>query len=256
MVTDTPPNVIPTKLNGRYVADPVPGMVQMVPGIPFVYYVDGDSDVAHTAACLHTLDSLRPYPCFTEVLNLSVQLAKLSWGCDEHGTTPKIMRISRLPGLKRNDRSKKVDVNSSSTDGSYSLANTVLEGEGRGTVLPAVQVDTQETRMQICTVLKCLNKLFRLIMPLCISKFEFEIADFHSEINNVMSFGGLMPNGTSCQLNCSSLGKSLSEMIGAQGSWHTDSKDDITRRTLFVLLLKVGPSMYPYFLMTFGIFTQ
>jgi hypothetical protein len=50
-------------------------------------------------------------------------------------------------------------------------------------------------------------------MPLYLSKFEFEISDFHSEINNVMSFGGLMPNGTSCQMNLSSLGKNLSEMI-------------------------------------------
>ena len=137
-----------------------------------------------------------------------------------------------------------VSSDSASSDGSYSLTNTVLEGEGQGTVLPAVQVDTREARMQIGTVLKCLNNLYRLIMLLCISKFEFEIGDFHSEINNVMSFGGLMPNGTSLQMNSSSLGKILLEMIGEQGSWHTDSKDDLTRLTLFVLLLLVGPSMY------------
>jgi hypothetical protein len=244
-VTDTPPNMVPKKDGDRYITNEVPGLVQMVPGIPFVYYIDGDSDAAHTVACLHTLESLRPYPCFARVLNLSVQLAKLSWGCKAHDTTPEIMQISRLPGLKRNDQSKKVSSDSASSDGSYSLANTVLEGEGQGTVLPAVQVDTREARMQIGSVLKCLNDLYRLIMPLCVSKFEFEIGDFHSDINNVMSFSGLMPNGTSCQLNSSSLGKTLLEMIGAQGSWHTDSKDDLTRLTLFVLLLLVGPSTYP-----------
>jgi hypothetical protein len=244
MVTDTPPNIVPAKVAGQYVADAVPGMVQMIPGIPFVYYIDGDLDAAHTVACLHTLDSLRPYPCFPDVLDLSVQLSKLSWGCKAHDTTPDITRISRLPGLKRNDRSKKVASATSSFDSSYSLANTVLEGEGQGTVLPAVQVDTQEARTQIASVLKCLNSFYCLVMPLCISKFEFEITDFHSEINNVMGFGGLMPNGTSCQLNSSSLGRILSEMIGAQGSWHTDFKDDLTRLTMFVLLLLVGPSVY------------
>jgi hypothetical protein len=143
----------------------------------------------------------------------------------------------------------KVTSATSSSDGSYSLANTVLEGEGQGTVLPAIQADTQEARAQIASVLKCLHHLYCLIMPLCVSKFEFEISDFHSQINNVMSFGRLMPNGTSCQLNSSSLGRNLSEMIGAQGSWHTDSKDDLTRLTMFVLLLLVGPSVYLWQLM-------
>ena len=244
LVTNTPPNINPIKINGRYIADAVPGMVQMIPGIPFIYHIDGQADAAHTVACLHTLESLRPYPCFPQVLELSIQLSKLSWGCKAHDTTPEIMRISRLPGLKHNDHSKKVASTSSSFDGSYSLANTVLEGEGQGTVLPAVQVDTREARTQIASVLKCLHGLYRFIMPLCVSKFEFEISDFHSEINNVMSFGGLMPNGTSCQLNVSSLGQSLSQMIGPQGSWHTDSKDDLTRLTLFVLLLMVGPGSY------------
>jgi hypothetical protein len=246
MVTDTPPNVIPAKSDGHYIANAIPGMVQMVPGIPFIYHVDGNPDAIYTVACLHTLESLRPYPCFHEVLDLSIQLSKLSWGCEAHDKTPQITRICRLPGLKLNNRSKTTASTTSSSDGSYSLANTVLEGEGQGTVLPAVQVNTKEARIQITSVLKCLHRLYRHIMPLCVSKFEFEIADFHSHLNNVMSFGGLMPNGTSCQMNVSSLGKSLSEMIGTQGSWHTDAKDDPTRLTLFILLLLVGPSAYSF----------
>lgn len=244
LVTDSPPNILPKKVDGRYLSERIPGMVQMVAGVPFVYYIDGDSDAVQTVACLHTLDSLRPYPCFPEVLDLSVQLAKLSWGCKAHDGTPEIMRICRLPGLKRNDRSKILPSGSSSTDGSYSLANTVLEGEGQGTVLPAVQVDTREARAHISSVLKCLHKLYRLIMPLSVSKFEFEIGDFHSELNNAMSFGGLSPGGIGLQMNSSSLGKILWAMIGPQGSWHTDSKDDLTRLTLFILLMLVGPSAY------------
>jgi len=244
LITDTPPNIFPSHVDGRYVSHPVPGMVKMVPGIPFVYYIDGNSDAAYTVACLQTLESLQPYPCFPEVLDLSIQLAKLGWGCKAHDKTPDITRLSRIPGLKRNDRSVNVPRDSSSTDGSYSLANTVLKGDGQGTVLPAVQVDTVEARAQIGSVLKVLHDLYRHIMPLCISKFEFEIIDFHSEINNVLSFGGLSPAGTSVQFNNSSLGHILWELIGDQGSWHTDIGDDITRFTLFILLLHVGPSQY------------
>lgn len=247
LVTDTPPNVIPKKVDGHFITEDVPGMVRMTPGIPFVYHVNGNRDAVHTVACLHTLESIRPYPCFSQVLDLSVQLSKLSWGCKAHNSTPEIPRISRLPGLKLNDRSKNVDLSTTSFDGSYSLAHTLLEGEGPGTVLPAVQADTRMARSQISSVLKCLNGLYHLVMPLCLSRFELEITDFHSKVNNVMSFGGLMPNGTGCQLNASSLGKILSSVIGTQGSWHPDFKDDVTRLTLFVLLLLVGPSVYSEF---------
>jgi hypothetical protein len=61
MVTDTPPNIIPRNVDGRYIADAVPGMVQMIPGILFVYNIDGDPDAVHTVACLQTLDSIFIY---------------------------------------------------------------------------------------------------------------------------------------------------------------------------------------------------
>jgi hypothetical protein len=239
----TPPNVVPNKKDGRYIGDPIPGMVQMIAGVPYVYYLDGDPDRPYTQGCSHTLASLRRYNDWPSVLELSVRLAKLAFGCKAHGNTPEIPRLCNLNGLKRNDRSAPVDpkLPVGHQSGSYSLANTVLKGEGLGVVLPASQANSTPAKQQIGAVLATLHKLYRAIMPKSISKFEMSIADFHSDYNNVISFGA-EPGPTGCQYNCSLLGKLLQELLGYQGFWHPDNLDDMTRFTLFVLLLHVGPS--------------
>jgi hypothetical protein len=169
----TPPNIEPNLINGSFVASPIPGMVQMVPGIPFAFAYHGDHNRLHTVGCAQTLDSLSPYPDFPDILRESVKLAKLTWGCPAHGETPEIMPIYELPGMKENDRSaKRSDFHEHVHDGSYNLANTVMKGEGLGTFLPAVQANTPTAMSQIATVLTVLHTLFRLIMPKCLSKFE------------------------------------------------------------------------------------
>lgn len=126
-----------------------------------------------------------------------------------------------------------------------------MKGEGLGTFLPAMQANTPAALSQITTVLTVLHTLFRLIVPKCLSKFEQEITDFHSEFNNVFTFGGLEPGGTSAQMNVSALGQLLSFFIGrVQGSWHSDVSDSICRWTLFTLLLRVGPGIF-YFIFLF-----
>ena len=243
----TPPNVDPNLIGGSFVASPIPGMVQMIPGIPFAFAYHGDRDRLHTVGCAQTLESLSHYPDYPDILRESVKLAKLSWGCPAHGETPNIVPIYELPGMKENDRSaKRKDFHEHAHDGSYNLANTVMKGEGIGTFLPAVQANTPAAMSQIATVLTVLNKLFRLITPKCLSKFEQEITDFHSEFNNVFTFGGLEPGGVSTQMNVSALGELLSFFIGrVQGGWHCDVSDNICRWTLFVLLFRVGPDGDP-----------
>ena len=130
-----------------------------------------------------------------------------------------------------------------------------MKGEGLGTFLPAVQANTPTAMSQIATVLVILHSLFRLIMPKCLSKFEQEITDFHSEFNNVFTFGGLEPGGVSAQMNVSALGKLLSFFIGrVQGGWHTDVSDNICRWTLFVLLLRVSPGISCFIFLCCNIF--
>jgi len=240
----TPPNIVPNRRDGRYIGDPIPGMVEMIAGVPYVFYLDGDPNRPYTMGCSHTLASLQRFNDWQYILELSVQLAKLAWGCKAHGNTPEIPRLCNLNGLKRNDRSAPVDPKLSvdNKDGSYSLANTVSKGEGLGVVVPASQANTTPARQQIGALLAILHKLYRAIMPKSTSKFEMAMADFHSNYNNVVSFGGPEPGPTSCQYNNSSHGKSLRELLGHQGFWHPDNLDDKTRYTLFVLLLHVGPS--------------
>ena len=248
----TPPNVEPKLVRGSFVASPIPGMIQMIPGIPFAFAYHEDRDRLHTVGCVQTLLSLSHYPDYPEILRESVKLAKLTWGCRAHGETPEIAPIYELPGMKENDRSaKRTDFHEHMHDGSFNLANTVMKGEGLGTFLPAVQANTPAALSQITTILAVLHTLFRLIAPKCLSKFEQEITDFHSEFNNVFTFGGLGPGGTSAQMNVSALGQLLSFFIGrVQGGWHTDVSDSICRWTLFTLLLRVGPGIF-YFLFLF-----
>jgi hypothetical protein len=244
MATSTPPGLQPRLENGVLITDIIPGMCQMKPGLPLAYAVDGDRSRVQTVACLQTLSSLQHYPDFVQVFEALVRFQKLCWGCDEHGQTRRIPRLSCLKGLKLNERSKGRIKKAGDTSGSYSLANTLLKGEGQGTVLPAVQVDTQEGTAQISAVLQGLHELRRLILPKCISKFEYDIGEFHHQINNVVGFGGIEPNGTSTQFNVSCLGDNLLDSIGRQGSWHPDYLDEITLFTTFFLFLAAGPSAF------------
>lgn len=237
-----PPNTAPRLIDGVYVADPIPGMVQMVPGVPYIYHIDGDENRIQTIGCAHTLESLRHYPDFSEILEASVRLAKLSWGCPAHGNTPIIPPLYSHP-LKHNDRSGGADSNT--CDGSFSLANTIIKGEGQGSVAPAIQVNTPLGAAQISAVLSVLHKICRHIIPKSLSKFEQVMWEFHCQDENVVTFGGLEPGHTSCQFNVSSLGDHLTKHMGPrQGRNHTDHGDDIDFYTVFVLYIRAGPSQF------------
>ena len=241
----TPPNFHAENVDGRYVTKPIPGMIQMVPGVPFVVNLKGEFGRSQTIGCVQTLKSLQYYESdYGLILAASVRLAKLTWGCKASDTGPEIQPIYKLEGLKLNARSSARDsMHHNPYDGSFSLANTVLKGDGPGTFLPAVQANLSGASSQIRTVLETLHELRQLVFPKCVSKFEHDIMEFHSEYNNVFSFGGLKPNGSSVQMNVSSLGKQLEAAIGEiQGNWHTDPHDDFAAWTLFTLLLRLGPS--------------
>ncbi|KAF9528572.1 hypothetical protein CPB83DRAFT_894357 [Crepidotus variabilis] len=242
----TPPNIRASKVDGHYLAEPIVGMVQLEPGIPFVVHLNGDPNRTHTIACLQTLDSLAEYPDFIEIQAQSVQLAKLAWGCPKGKSSPEIPPIySHF--LKRNDRSAARDsLHHDDFDGSFNLGNTILKGKGQGTILPAVQTNLSHASAHMKSLLKTLHKLYRYILPKCISRFEYEVSDFQSIYSNIFGFGGLDPNGTGMQMNVSSLSKTLADAIGnIQGFFHADQEDDFTRFTFFILLLRMGPTADP-----------
>ncbi|KAJ3513252.1 hypothetical protein NLJ89_g3049 [Agrocybe chaxingu] len=243
----TPPNVYPKLQDGLYKAEPILGMIQMIPGIPFVFELNGDRTRTHTVGCVHMLDSLSMYPDYQEILRASVALAKLTWGCAAEEDSPAIPPIFSLVGLKINDRSAaREPFHQNAYDGSYSLGSTVMKGEGMGTFLPAVQADSPEASAQISAALQLLHDIHNRVMEKSLSFLELKLTQFYSRYNNIFGFGGSEPNGTSCQLNVSSLGETLVNAIGrVQGFWHPDQGNDPIDWSLFVLLLRLGPTGDP-----------
>ncbi|KAF8231277.1 hypothetical protein L208DRAFT_1277750, partial [Tricholoma matsutake] len=74
----TPPHTIPSFKDGQFIAEHIPGMVQMVTGIPYMYFLDGNPNCVQTVGCLQMLESLQWYPDFQEIHDMCVWLAKLS----------------------------------------------------------------------------------------------------------------------------------------------------------------------------------
>ncbi|KAJ6567866.1 hypothetical protein B0H10DRAFT_1965124 [Mycena sp. CBHHK59/15] len=174
----------------------------------------------------------------------------LTWGTRETDTSEGTPALFELPGMQTNLCSKN-NPNLCPGDGSFNLASTHGEGEGYGVFLPAVQTATPEARARINEVLQVLHKLYRLIMPCCVSKWEWEMMEFNAIDNNVMAFGGLDPGPPACQfnsvstLNSQSTDKDLSESIGVQGKPHEDDKDDPAGLTLVTILVKLAKGNDP-----------
>ncbi|KAJ6618296.1 hypothetical protein B0H10DRAFT_1947682 [Mycena sp. CBHHK59/15] len=183
-----PPNLKPACFDLHlcsFHSDPIPGMVKLPLGIPMVHHIN---------VCGHSLDSLMQYDEGEQVKVLTPRLMTLTWGIAKTDTHPGVPGIFELPGMQKNLRSKNVDLSKVTPgDGSYNLASTRGEGEGHGIFMPAVQTNTPEAAAIIKEVLQILHKLYRLIMPLCISCFEWDMLEFNTLENNVVAFGGLEP---------------------------------------------------------------
>ncbi|KAJ7603665.1 hypothetical protein DFH06DRAFT_1350016 [Mycena polygramma] len=202
-----PPNISPTYFDQdtcSFVADPIPGMVRLPLGIPLVHHIDGNPKHAVTAVCAHSMQTLSEYPEAKEIQQLVPRLIQLTWGTSDSGDNPGVPGIFELDGMQRNLRSKHVDPDKLAPgDGSFNLASTHGEGEGHGHFAPAVQTNTPAAAAIIKEVLQIIHRLYRLIMPLCVSRFEWDMMEFHGYENNVVAFGGIDPGPTSCQLNSS-----------------------------------------------------
>jgi hypothetical protein len=237
--TRMPPNVFPsTGADGNLNIEPIPGMVKLIPGVPFVYHLDGDPQQSVTVACLQMAHSLSAYPGIArEVQELTKGLLRVTFGEVSDGEVTQ-KPIYQFPGLKRNQRS--APAKEGSNDGSFNLAATVGQGEGQGCYMPAVQSSDPEFQHAVQQVTRTLHRFYRLIVPRCISKFEWDVLEFHSKVNNVFGFGGFEPNNTGLQMNVSSGFTSLANLIGEhQGSFHTDEHDHVPRWTLCTLCFRL-----------------
>ncbi|KAH6899586.1 hypothetical protein BKA70DRAFT_1230863 [Coprinopsis sp. MPI-PUGE-AT-0042] len=170
-------------------------------------------------------------------------VAKLAWGTKKRPGKDAIPHLCHLEGLKRNDcLSGMKKLPSNRKDGSYSLASTLMEGAGSGIAVPAAQPYTAEVQSHTEAITKAFNQLYQLIVPKCTSVMESEMMCFHDEVNNVMMMGGTGSYATSLQMNVSSFcNEDLQSMIGRQGFWHPNNKDDPRQYTMFTLLLNISP---------------
>lgn len=251
-----PPGVHPQWNAGtqRFDASPIPGMVEMQAGVPYAVHLNGNENHLLTVGCLQTRDSLSRYPERDKISGVLDQLEVIIWGRPPQGSDPGIPPLYTMEGLERNDRSAKLarpdkEGEGPNYTGSSNLAGTVEKGHGQGKVVPAVQVSYDVARRQISRCLALLSKLYRLVMPYCLSAMEMQLMDFHSIDNNIFTFGGLDPSGTGVQMNVSNSfnGGDLIAQIGSiQGSWHPDSSDDPTRPTMFVLFLRIPAGELKY----------
>ncbi|THU79966.1 hypothetical protein K435DRAFT_874867 [Dendrothele bispora CBS 962.96] len=235
----SPPEVIPAgydQVRQSFDMDPIQGMIEMpLPGVSFVVYLDNDPNRLITMACFQTMESLSFYHEFPRIRFLVDSLWSNTWG-NRHE-----LPFYKL-GLKHNARSSKPVEGSAA--GSYSLGVTVGEGQGKGIVQPAVQLTTPAFVLRHHRLLVTLHELFRLIVPLCISKLEWDVTNVRAEELNVFCTGGLAPAHSSVQKNVSPgrKGGSLIAFIGIiQGKWHSDSKDDKNHWTLLVVFLRIPP---------------
>ena len=222
----------------------IPGMIQLVPGMPFVQVVNGEP---MTIACLHTTASLCHYHGVRQqVQELTKTLCDLTFSVIREGEVT-MDPVYTLPGLKWNNRSARVPVGSH--DGSYNLASTVLKGGGQGCFLPAVQTSTAEAQKRIKDITITLHQLGRIVLRHSISKFKWELFEFICMVNNVVGFGGFEPNGTGLQMNISSGFNSLADLIGQhQGGYHSDQGDEHMLWTTLTLLFRLpkGTSHPPF----------
>ncbi|KAG6915390.1 hypothetical protein DXG01_011736 [Tephrocybe rancida] len=254
-----PPNLRPSWNGKRLIAPPIEGMVRMEPGIPYAFHVDGDPKKLITVGVLQTTKSITAVE--PKVAELIHRLYETTFGRLATEDSPAISPIYTLADLKRNDRSdRKSKLASEEYNGSYSLGSTIEKGNGQGIIVPTTQADHAEAKKRISELLMILHDLYRLIAPQMLSKEELELADFHSNDNNVFSIGGISPCGTSVQMNVSSTtgADDLSENLGDQGRFHGDFGDEYTRMTLFNMLtrLPIGADPGPFMLGRPGLYAR
>ncbi|KAJ7078377.1 hypothetical protein C8R43DRAFT_1143428 [Mycena crocata] len=249
LCTINPPDIDPTfDANGHFVKRPLPGMTEQILGIPYVQTIDNNARQTVTVAVAQTRKSLEIFGhgIAARVEVLEDELYALAFGSNPHRSDlPSITALYKL-GLKRNDRSGKPPPGSTSNNGSYSLASTVEKGQGQGCFQPAVQISTPAAQHLIRRTLTIVHELQQLILPCCLSKFEWEMFRFMADDNNVFVFGGLGPGATGLQMNISEGMGNLEFAIGSlQGKWHTDVSDAFSLWTFGILLLKLPPGSDP-----------
>ena len=248
---------LPPQLHGSLDADgrlayDVPGMLEAVPGVPYrTCYpdkVDPRSSIVpiETRFCVHTLDTLREYPNGESVRLWCSDMLASCFG-----------EVGQLPiwhHLKRNNRStSQRSVRPGDPgfwDGTYSLALTLGEGQGRGTVQvasqPAVSSD-RRVESRVRRILTACADVATFALRSTVSDAEWTALSHLKDVNNLHGFGGSLFTGLQLNVSSGSFG-TLRDSLGYQGGLHVDRKDDPAGYTVFVFCVQHSsgePSFVP-----------
>ncbi len=195
-----PPHVY----RGNYITrDPIPGLIPMPMGVPFITEVDGDKGCPIFVGCCHnakTLKRLLTEEEYDILASLMEEFLQKTYGYIDRAGTP-------IPGLVDfflNKNSRNADPgNTSTVNGSYSIGGTIIKGEGKGIFAPAVQASAGDLYKIRKRLLELIHLFYRIVVPCCVSRLEWDLTEFHSEDNNVFAVGGFRAGPTSVQTNCS-----------------------------------------------------
>ncbi|EJD36332.1 hypothetical protein AURDEDRAFT_130112 [Auricularia subglabra TFB-10046 SS5] len=237
----------------------VPGQLQLTPGVPVCMSskVAGGhgGEFKMTAAALHTPSSLERIPGMdgSRVRELVRSLARNVFGDPEAAD-----ERDRRPLYELNYKHNQRDTGSHASDfeGSYSMAVTVGEGQGRGHVQPAQQSEDPYMQERQQRLLCDSGELSPMVLESSLDRLTFEVTRSRGVVNNVPGFGHVSNVFfTGMQFNVSFIrraGESLVESLGKhQGCNHIDPKDCTCGHTVFILLCTMpegsdtGPFCFP-----------
>lgn len=243
----TPPGAKPLRYDAEshsWIMAPLQGMIEMVPGVPYTVEIDGNKDRTITVACLQTLDSLSVYPEFPDIQKYANELWDITWG------TATELPIYHLDGTKLNARSAKAK--EGCADGSV-LHGITVEDVGSGYVQPAVQANSDHAADVQEKLLTRLAALYRLIVPLCVSKQEMDVITFRNADFNALCCGCPLSRFSGVQKNISSStegGHNIVALSSSTGAWHPDAKDCPRRWSLGDGMLRLPPGIFIRILLT------
>lgn len=230
----------------------IPGMIQAPLGVPFrVEYPDfplnnGTGFARETRVVVHDAHSLSICPGGEKIPGKFEKLVTALRGGENERPLWELLKANYRTDGKSYGKKNTDTNNISQYDGSYSLATTIGEGHGYGTVQVAMQPGLSNNpvamfRLNMVLLLAAEIAMFTLLHSL--TEFEYSMVQYYRDRNHVTCFGDGVFSG--CQLNVSSsLCKTLADALGIQGALHVDSHDDPAAWTVFILMVELSEGWF------------
>jgi hypothetical protein len=208
------------------------GLIKMIPGIP--YYVGATSNpincyfagITHTPETFLQLYSQKGNPIGKIGADALQEIQRII--LEKSGNDSFWMD----PSLKENDRSSRLG----NGEGSFSIAATLVKGEGLGMIAPAAQSALPTVQNAHRRLFEAVSRVHRVMRLTSLRVDHYVMGEAELLLNNVPQVGedsGI----TSIQMNIHFSDRSLQLTIGdVQGGLHQDDLDEPTRATSAIVV--------------------